>query len=132
MEVGETMKIELGGLTDFQARAVMIIAGVHGKKDADELADKYRADNDEKDRNAVEYTLEELVAIPAYCPRCKRSFLGRDAIRAPSLDNCGCFYCGSVKHVRLVLHPEHKGFIDAKTRREMKEAPLFHQGCVTP
>ena len=74
-----------------------------------------------------EYTTEEVEtrAIPAKCPRCKRSFLGRDAIRAPSLDNVCCFYCGPRRTTRLVIHPKHKGFVTAKMAREMDKATLF-------
>jgi hypothetical protein len=74
------------------------------------------------------YTNEEVLSrpIPAKCPKCKRAFLGRDAILAPSLDNVCCFYCGPNRGTRLVLHPDHKGFIDAKSHRAMTVAPLFH------
>lgn len=70
-----------------------------------------------------EYTVEEVTeaAIPAKCPKCRRVFLGADAIRAPSLSNCACSYCGT----RLQLHPKHVGFKDAMTRRRERECPLF-------
>jgi hypothetical protein len=32
--------------------------------------------------------------IPACCLKCKRRFEGRDAIGAPTLEMCRCFYCG--------------------------------------
>ena len=60
------------------------------------------------------YTLEEIVPIPAQCPRCKYSWVGRDAIRAPSLANCGCFWCGSL---RLIPHPDYPPVVDAVTAR---------------
>jgi hypothetical protein len=74
-----------------------------------------------------EYTTEEVLArpIPAKCPRCKRSFLGRDAIRAPTLDHVCCFYCGSNRSVHLVIHPAHKGFVTAKMARHAKATTDF-------
>ena len=44
-----------------------------------------------------EYDLAYIIAngIPARCPQCKRTFEGRDAIHAPSLTNCHCFYCSA-------------------------------------
>jgi hypothetical protein len=68
-----------------------------------------------------EYSLAELVPIPAKCSKCKRVFLGRDAIRAPSLACCSCFYC----HGKLIPHPDHKDFEDAQTRRRKKRDGLF-------
>jgi hypothetical protein len=70
-----------------------------------------------------EYTVEEVTeaAIPAKCPKCKRNFIGKNAIRAPALDCCCCWYCKT----RLVPHPDYPGFVDARTRRRMKETPLF-------
>lgn len=32
--------------------------------------------------------------IPAGCAKCNYRWIGPDAIRAPSLENCSCFYCG--------------------------------------
>ena len=69
----------------------------------------------------IEYTEEEIVPIPAICPRCKREFVGVAAIRAPSLDNCACFYCGPNRASMLKPHPDYPDFVDAKTRRENVE-----------
>jgi hypothetical protein len=71
----------------------------------------------------VIYEGREIRPIPAICtgPR-KHEWLegnGNGAIRAPSLRNCLCFYCGRP----LRIHPRHKGFKDAETlRRERAEA----------
>ena len=70
-------------------------------------------------------------AIPAKCPRCKRSFLGRDAILAPSLDNVSCFYCGPTRPTRLMIHPDHKGFVTAKLARELDKAALLALSSVS-
>lgn len=59
--------------------------------------------------------------IPAKCGKCGRGFLGRDAIRAPSIDCCRCWRC----HGRLVLHPNYPDHKDARTRRRLKEGRLF-------
>jgi hypothetical protein len=32
-------------------------------------------------------------AIEAYCPGCQRGFVGREAIKSPSLARCRCFFC---------------------------------------
>lgn len=72
-----------------------------------------------------EFTLAELVPIPAKCSKCKRVFLGKDAIRAPSLDNCCCWYCWG----KLVLHPSAGvDFEDAITKRRKQREGLFW-GC---
>lgn len=49
------------------------------------------------------FTEAEIVPIPAKCPKCKFDWVKRDAIRAPSLMNCRCFWCGS----RLIRHPSY-------------------------
>jgi predicted Zn-ribbon and HTH transcriptional regulator len=104
---------EVRGPSHFQRKAVEIIRVIHGDDSADELAAKYANDNLIKEiEEAEEYTLAELVPIPAKCAKCKRNWLGRDAIRAPSLDNCRCFYCGG----QLKPHPKFP-VVDAKTKR---------------
>lgn len=66
-----------------------------------------------------EYTLDEIVPLPAVCARCGREFVGPEAIMAPSLDCCQCFYCGG-HGGRLVPHPDHPGVVDAATRRALR------------
>jgi hypothetical protein len=73
-----------------------------------------------------EYERAEIVPIPAKCPRCKRVFVGRDAIAAPSLDNACCFYCGPNRSTRLIPHPDYP-VVDAKTRRHGLFAALRRQ-----
>lgn len=109
--------VNYDGLSDFQMKAVAIIHGIHGRDSAQELADKYRAANDAEDQGHDDYELSELVPIPAKCPRCKREFLGRDAIKAPSLDRVCCFYCGPNRSVHLIPHPDFP-VIDAASLRK--------------
>lgn len=65
------------------------------------------------------YTEAEIVPIPAICTnkRGKRHEWvegnGNGAIRAPSLRNCRCFYCGAP----LKPHPLHPRVVDAETER---------------
>lgn len=68
-----------------------------------------------------EFTLAELIPIPAKCSKCRRVFVGRDAIRAPSLDNCSCWYCWG----KLVPHPDYPDVEDAMTIRRRKQGRLF-------
>ena len=69
-----------------------------------------------------EYARDEIVPLPAKCGKCGRNWVGRDAIRAPSLRQCRCFYCGG----KLLPHPLHPGVVDAETRRAMAQfGPLF-------
>lgn len=71
------------------------------------------------------FTLAEIVPIPAICTNRKGrrhewiTGNGNGAIRAPSLRNCVCFWCGS----SLVPHPDYPPVIDAVTRRRMQETP---------
>lgn len=71
------------------------------------------------------FTEAEIVPIPAKCPKCKFDWVKRDAIRAPSLMNCRCFWCGS----RLIRHPSYPRVVDALTRRRQRvtfvQAPLI-------
>lgn len=62
------------------------------------------------------FTRDEIVPLPAKCAKCKRDWLGRDAIRAPSLLNCRCFLCGG----HLKPHPDYPGVVDALTIRLTK------------
>jgi hypothetical protein len=104
-------------LTLFQRKAVAIIRNIRGMAAAEELAEKYVAAYDAIDGDPANwYELDEIVPIPAKCPRCKREFLGRDAIRSPSLDNVCCFYCGPNRSQRLIPHPDYP-VVDAKTKR---------------
>lgn len=63
----------------------------------------------------------EIVPIPAICTgRFKHEWIdgnGNGAIRAPSLRNCCCFYCGA----NLVAHPKLPPVVDAYARRRMNE-----------
>lgn len=68
-----------------------------------------------------EYAIAELVRLPAKCSKCNRAFVGRDAIRAPSLRQCCCFWC----HGPLVPHPDYPGVIDSETLRSQKQGRLF-------
>lgn len=68
-----------------------------------------------------EFTLAELVPLPAKCSKCRRTFVGRDAIRAPTLANCSCWYCWG----KLVPHPGYPDVVDAITVRRRKEGKLF-------
>jgi len=63
-----------------------------------------------------EYDLADLVPLPAICPRCRRAFVGREAILAPSLANVCCFWCGPSRAIRLQPHPDYPGVVDARTR----------------
>jgi hypothetical protein len=75
--------------------------------------------------NRVEmYTSDEIVPIPAQCkgPH-KHNWTGRDAIRAPSLGNCCCFWCGAP----LRPHPDYPAVIDAATRRRMQRSQTPRQ-----
>lgn len=73
------------------------------------------------DDGGEEFELAELVPLPAKCPKCKRVFVGRDAIRAPTLANCCCWRC----HTRLIPHPDYPGVVDALTLRRRAEGRLF-------
>ena len=71
------------------------------------------------DIDDYEYALSEIVPIPAICtnknPKKRHLWIdgnGNGAIRAPSLRNCQCFYCGSP----LKPHPLYP-VIDAYTKR---------------
>lgn len=64
------------------------------------------------DREPMVFTEAEIVPIPAICKR-GHNWTGRDAIRAPSLRNCLCFWCGTP----LRPHPEFPPVVDALTRR---------------
>jgi hypothetical protein len=68
-----------------------------------------------------EFTREELVPLPAKCSKCRRVFVGRDAIRAPSLDNCSCFYCWG----KLKPHPDYPDVVDAATLRRRRAGYLI-------
>lgn len=59
-------------------------------------------------QTTAEYTVEYVTknAIPAKCVKCGRDWVGRDAIRSPSLACCGC-WCGG----KLIPHPDHVGQI---------------------
>lgn len=70
------------------------------------------------------FTAKEIVPIPAICTNKyrKHEWLdtnGNGAIRAPSLRNCVCFWCGKP----LKPHPDYPPVIDAETRRKMQ----YHQ-----
>lgn len=73
------------------------------------------------DDDGDEFTVEEIVPLPAKCSKCGRVFVGRDAIRAPSLENCSCWYCWG----KLKPHPDYPGVVDAMTLRRRKEGRLF-------
>lgn len=51
---------------------------------------------EEEEPDGVSYDLAFILnnPIPAKCAKCNYQWAGRDAIRAPSLKNCSCFYCG--------------------------------------
>lgn len=90
------------------------------------------------------YTEAELVPIPARCAKCGYDWVDgvktpsrqlvrlfplardlgpvvcRDAIRAPSLRQCRCFWCGG----ELRPHPDHPPVIDAETARGTHQRPL--------
>ena len=94
----------------------------------------------------VSYTAEEIVPIPAKCvnPRCGYDWVdgvresspqllrlwphlrgdpprpNRDAIRAPSLRGCRCFWCGGA----LIPHPDYPPVIDAETARTTHQRQL--------
>lgn len=70
---------------------------------------------------AQSFTRDEIVPIPAQCKKCKRDWVGRDAIRAPSLHNCRCFLCGG----EFRPHPDYPPVIDALTRRRMERNPDY-------
>lgn len=61
----------------------------------------------------VSYDLAEIVPIPAKCTGCGFDWVGRDAIRAPSLDNCSCAWCWNT----LRPHPNYPPVVDAVTAR---------------
>lgn len=68
------------------------------------------------------YEGHEIVPIPAICtgPR-KHEWIdgnGNGAIRAPTLRQCRCFYCGH----QLKPHPAYPAVVDAETRR--KQTPI--------
>lgn len=91
------------------------------------------------------YTAAEIVPIPARCEKCGYDWIDgiktvsrqimklfplradpgpimcRDAIRAPSLRGCRCFWCGG----RLLPHPDHPPVIDAETARKTHQPSLF-------
>lgn len=61
---------------------------------------------------------DEIVPIPAICTKKYGAHEwidgnGNGAIRAPSLRNCRCFYCGKP----LKPHPDFAPVVDAATRR---------------
>lgn len=69
------------------------------------------------------YEQSEIVPIPAICTNKYRRHEwidgnGNGAIRAPSLRNCLCFYCGKP----LKPHPDYPRVEDAYTKRRRLEA----------
>lgn len=62
--------------------------------------------------SALIFAESEIVPIPARCTR-GHAWIGRDAIRAPSLRNCCCFWCGAP----LRPHSDYPPVVDALTRR---------------
>ena len=46
-----------------------------------------------------------LYPLAAQCRRCGHEFIGREAIKAPSLQNCMCFWCHSGKLRLLPRYP---------------------------
>ena len=69
-------------------------------------------------RRAEVFASDEIVPIPARCKR-GHDWVGPDAIRAPSLHNCRCFWCGA----ELRPHPDHPPVVDALTRRRRRGQP---------
>lgn len=77
------------------------------------------------------YTSEEIVPIPAQCKGRRKGAPkhdwvdsnGNGAIRAPSLINCFCWYCGA----ELIPHPDYPPVIDARTRRMMQRSSVVVQ-----
>lgn len=115
-------KTLLAGLNAFQVKATRIIEEVHGPDSAQELAEKYRRHNLED--IGEEFGLDEIVPLPAKCSKCKRNWIGKDAIRAPHLDIARCFYCGG----QLVAHPKEppvESAFDRRRRLEREAMPLF-------
>jgi hypothetical protein len=79
------------------------------------------------------FTEAEIVPIPAICtnknPRRRHEWIegnGNGAIKAPSLKNCLCFYCGKP----LKPHPDYPGFEDAATKRARLRAATPRQGAL--
>lgn len=93
------------------ANALSFVAGV---KRLNRLAGKMAATRPpEPDEEGEEYAASELIPLPAKCGKCKRVFIGADAILAPSLKTCRCFWC----HGHLKPHPDFEQVVDAETMR---------------
>jgi predicted Zn-ribbon and HTH transcriptional regulator len=107
-------------LRQYQWKMACMILAVQGLDVALEFLEKMKEANMAKPveidgETCWEYDLSEIVPIPAKCTKCKRNWTGKDAIRAPSLKICRCFYCDG----ELIPHPAFPPVIDAETRRKM-------------
>lgn len=59
--------------------------------------------------------------IPAKCPKCRYDWVDKDAIRAPSLSGCCCFWC----HSLLRPHRGRKDFALADRHDETRGGRAF-------
>lgn len=67
------------------------------------------------------FTRDEIVPIPAQCKgKHNHPWVGVDAINAPSLRGCVCFWCGA----ELRPHPDYPPVVDALTRRLQRGVQL--------
>lgn len=61
--------------------------------------------------------------IPAKCPKCGYNWIGRDAIVAPTLSNCCCFWCSSP----LRAHRGEKDFLIPDKHRDTTQSSALER-----
>ncbi len=105
-------------LEDYRTRSLVAIgknlalphvAAVLCDLDADEWLARWLHRDTSPQRSRIPFGYDEtqkpLYPIPAYCQKCGHEFLGREAITAPSLQNCICFWCSSGQLRLLQRYP---------------------------